>query len=449
MAFGEKWEGVVFIMKRWKILTLILIALALRNRTASADVFYGATNYEASSYGVVTGEGYSPSGTLFTSAYAFPTALSFTDPDGNDWVASDGYTFGSGVVDTVDIYNLAAAKWDKPDYTRTDWGMNIKGLAIIDNYLYIAAYERLENGVSASGELIRVDMGKGKGFAADKRYEFDPYTENGVSIPRRPSAIKVWNGRIYVLTYTLEGVNSKESEIFVFDGEIDEPLERFLVGGGDVSAWNAQNMALYGDKLYVGSNGGAREDSRSVGGVWEVDLSGESLTGRKIFDCADITDDSFEGKDKGVDGIVTASDGAVFMIVGGYDDSGVFSSNLYVTTVYKLREGDSGSETRDIDGYYPVFDEKLNTLWYMDWNGYLYACGRDGKVRKALSPSDLGDGVSSFAVVGGAPVYVKPKPDDNSGGGCDAGATAASLLLIAAASLVKYRGGPWSLKRFL
>jgi hypothetical protein len=415
---------------------------ALWSGAASADLFYGARSLGASSYGTVLGSNYTPDPNLVTSAYNYPSAFSFTDHSGKSWAVVDGYQFGSGVADTVDIYNLET--WDRPFAERKDWGANISGLAVIDNYLYIAAFERYEGGVEKSGEIIRVDMTEGKNFAPDGTvYKFDAAPEGGSSILRRPCGIQVWQGKIYVLTYTYDGEHSVaagmgRSEIFEFDENL-KLTNNITIRPLDRASRNTEFMVLYNDKLYLASSGGALGDPDSTGAIWEVDLSEASLPVKMLVDLANINDPDFAGKNIGSSALEITKDGTVFFILGGYDSTDWSSAaKLYITTVAKLTDGDLGAPKSQFSGSGIVFDESLQALFTRSGND-LVVYDKGLNLLKTLTPSELGGDFYTMAVIGGTPNYTRPEPEGGgSGGGCDAG-LGVFALLIASATLIKYR----------
>jgi hypothetical protein len=438
-------EGDVFTMKRWKFFALVLTAALLWSGVAGADVFYSATDGTASTFGTISGADRAIAKDLYSLPLGYPVVASFSDLDGKEWVAVEHYQWGSASPSTVDIFDLK--DWTKPaggEYT--NWGTNIKGVAIVENYLYIAAFERIEGGEDRSGEIIRVDLSK----PASAARPFDP---DGAAykfsaregILRRPCAIEVINGRIYVLTYTYDGTHTVDagmgaSEIFEFDEDL--VLLRSETIGNDVSSTNTQYMSSHGGKLYLGSIGGA-QGAGAVGAIWEVDPSGESLTAVKVWDLGAIAD--IGDSARSVYGIDIAPDGTAFVVVGGYDADWSFSSKLYVSTASKLSAGEYSDPVSVPAGAYIesiAYDSKLDTLWCaLDRfvNGSLEARDRSGRILKTITPSELGNSIGNFTIIGETPRYEKDAEGESGGGGCDAGFGLVSLLIAGYAALLKSR----------
>ena len=442
-------------MKHWKFLSLALAAILLWSGAACADLFYSATDGEASTFGTISGTDRVVAKDLYSLPLGYPVVASFTDLDGKEWVVVERYQWGSSEPSTVDIFDLKG--WTKPaggEYK--NWGTNIKGVAIVGDYLYIAAFERIEDGDDRSGEIIRVNLSE----PASEARPFDP---DGVTykfsarddILRRPCAMEVMGGRVYILTYTYDGTHTVDagmgvSEIFEFDEDLK--LLRSAVIGSDGSGTNTQYMASHGGRLYLGSIGGA-QGADAVGAVWEVDPSGQSLTVTKVWDLTAVQD--VDDSARSVYAIDIAPDGTAFVVVGGYDVVQVegseypdwnFSSKLYVTTVSKLSEGEFSEPISASEGTYierMAYDSKLDTLWCaMNGVGYgsLEARDRSGRLIKTITPAELGNNIGNFTVIGEAPRYVKGAEDAGSGGGCGAGFGLLSLLIAGSAALLKPRG---------
>ncbi|MDR1977591.1 MAG: hypothetical protein LBQ42_02540 [Synergistaceae bacterium] len=434
-------------MRRWKLLALIGIFVSFWSAAASADIFYSATDGSASSFGTISGASYTVRKDLYTLPLGYPTVASFSDLGGKEWVVVENYNWQDSVSSTVDIFDLK--DWTKPaggEYT--DWGTNIKGLAVVGDCLYIASFERREAGEEKSGEVIRVDLsGQGspdKPFEPDGTvYKFSPLED----ILRRPAAMEVVGGKIYVLTYTYDGVHTIDagmgaSELFEFDENL-ELLRSAVIGGGD-SGKNTQYMASYGGKLYLGSTGGAQGAS-SIGAVWEVNPGGTDLEATKIVDLGDIPD--LDATARSVYGVSIADDGTALLIVGGYDSENdwSFSSRLYVATASALSAGEYGEPISIPEGTYVEsvkYDAKLDVFWCgMSGAGYgnLEARGKSGAILKTITANELGNNIGTFAIIGETPKYEPSVDSASSGGGCNAGIGAFAFLLLAFSALLKIR----------
>jgi hypothetical protein len=398
-------------MKRFRLLCLVLIAVALWSGVASADLFYSTGGGGNSTFGEILGSDYNVYKELRTGVHDYSQALSFTDHKGNSWVVVDEYDSGSSAPDTVDIYDTDI--WAEPAAERTDWGKNLKSLAVVDNFLYIVAFERYEGPTQASGQIIRVNLDNG--FAPDGIvYKFAPNTDLD-PILRRPCAIEVIDGKLYVLTYTYDGNHSQyagfgPSELFEFDGSLNL-LRKTAIGPSDDSAKNAAFLAQYGGNLYVGSSGGALGNPASAGAIWKIDPS--TLESEKFLNLGSVlTDPVFSDKNKGISGLSFAKDGTAYLLVGGYGIYWDFAARFYVTTVNRLANGDLGAQAPVAEdfGYTwgVVYDERLETLWFAAGTN-LEARSKDGlETRKKLTPADLGGNLYTYAIIYIPEVFVEP-----------------------------------------
>jgi hypothetical protein len=432
-------------MKRFRFLAFALLAIALWSGAADADLFYSATDSSNTKYGIIAGNAYDLRDNLRTGTHSYGQAFSFTDNKDKQWVVVDEYNYSDSAPDTIDIYD-PYGDWSKPASERTDWGKNLYDLAVADNFLYIVAFERYEGTTQASGQIIRVNLDNG--FAPDEVvYKFDPNTDTD-PILRRPCAIEVIDGKLYVLTYTYDGDHSVyagfgPSELFEFDQDLKFLRKTTIGDNDDLSARNAAFLAQYDGKLYVGSSGGALGTGNSVGAVWEINPS--TLDAKKIVDLDDVLNDTaFEGADKGVSGISIAKDGTAYLLLGGYDTSYNFIARLYIATVNELVNGDVGTLAPESTGtgyaWGIVYDENLKTLWLTAGN-QIEARDKDGVIKKTFAPGDLDGDAYKTAIIGGTGRYITPPPPppDNGGGGCDTGVGAFVLLLVASAALFKSR----------
>ena len=444
----KRWE----ILKRWKTWILVFVALSVWGGAAAADLFYAATDSNRASVGLILGKDYRIHKDLSGNFPQYAKVFSFKDPNGKFWAVVDEYSFSSAAQqDTINIFDPQV--WDEPHQQLTTWGRNLYGLATSGQYLFVVAFDKREGAEEKSGEIVRVDMTQ-KGFPSDKRYPFEPYPlDGGESILRRPCAVQVINEKIYVLTYTYDGVHNgnakfNDSEVFEFDQDLNL-LRKVPLGAGSREAKNAQRMQVFNGKLYVGTTGGAQTaEDVSIGGIWEIDPSSTALSGlseKKILDLNTLADPDLAGKEKGVLGLGITKDGAVYLLVGGYDSaSKAYISKLYVSTVARLSEGDVGESIPSLP---PVsgmlYDEPTETLWtwteswLSEGGGTLYAYDKDANPLETFTPADLGNNVSFVALLEG--VTLSDSSEGNgSGGGCDAGLGSVTLLLTVVTLLIRH-----------
>jgi hypothetical protein len=318
----------------------------------------------------------------------------------------DEYSYGNAAAyDPIDLFDSSITTWTQPQHQLTTWGKNLYGLTTSGNYLYVVAFETLDGADQKSGEIIRVDMTK-DGFPPDKRYVFDPYQAGDDAILRRPCAARVIGDKLYVLTYTYDGVHTGNaqfatSEVFEFDLNLNF-LRKLILGSGSLEAKNAQYMQVFNGKLYVGSTGGAQgAEARSFGGLWEIDPS--TLSEKQLLDLGDLDDSDLAGKDKGVQRFQITKDGTVYLLVGGYDSEWNYSAKLYVSTVARLSEGEIGEEASAPSSISEIlYDEQTETLWVLSasWiDGKLYAYDKNAALKKEFTPDALGDPAYMLAII--------------------------------------------------
>jgi hypothetical protein len=267
--------------------------------------------------------------------------------------------------------------------------------------------------------------------------------------------VQVINDKIYVLTYTYDGVHSGNaqfglSDVFEFDLDLN-PLRQIPLGTGSREAKNAQRMQVFDGKLYVGTTGGAQiAGDASVGGVWEIDPSrdpsGPILSEKQLLDLNTVADPEFAGKEKGVLGFWIAKDGTVYLLVGGYDSvSKAYVSKLYITTAARLSKGEIGESVPSFPSVSGIlYDEYTETLWawteswVSDGGGALHAYDKNANPLQTFTPADLGDNFYFLALLEAVTLPGSPADNGGSGGGCDAGLGVFALLLSAAVLMSRY-----------
>ncbi|MDR3165933.1 MAG: hypothetical protein LBU13_10200, partial [Synergistaceae bacterium] len=404
-------------MKRFRFLALALLVVAMWSWVAYADIFYNVVDSANTKYGIISGRDYNLQSGRRTNVKQYGLALSFTDHKDKPWVIVDEHISGSSAPDTIDIYD-PYGNWSAPASERTDWGSNLYDLAVADNFLYIVTFDRYEGETQASGQVIRVNLDNG--FAPDGVvYKFEPNAQ----ILRRPCAIEVIDGKLYVLTYTYDGEHSADagmgrSELFEFGRNLKLLRQTTIGGDDDLSARNAQFMTQYGGKLYVGSSGGAQGSENSVGAVWEINPL--TMDTKKIVDLKTVlTGSVWDGVNKGVSGISIAKDGTAYLLLGGYDANWSFTARLYVVTVSNLINGSVGTLAPAPTGtgyaWDVVYDEDLETLWLTAGN-QIEARSKSGEIKKTFAPIDLGGDAYKIALIGGSTRYITAPTGDSSSG---------------------------------
>lgn len=431
--------------------------------TADADVFYAVSNYSTGSAGTIakTASGFSVKANLVNNLGRDAWGLSFRDSAGNERAMVREYRYGPN--DTVYIWD--PANWKTPIVNESTFGSNIHAVTSHGQYLFAVTYEGYFNGVSYqdSGEILRVDTANG--YKTDRRWQYEMFTNSlGAACSPHGEAVIVYNGKVYALfAISYYGVSQYEdSELIEFEMDLTPTGRRAKVGK------NALRMAEYNGKAYVAAIGGYQGPMTS-GNICEVDLN--TMTSRKIIDCADSMQDPVRPGSVSGYGITIAKDGTAYLLAGSYSgdsDPGMggndkytaYNGRIFVTTAEALSAmGDPGEVAASyFDSGFSwdiVFDDKDSTLWCMVGKA-LEARDKNGALVRRFEPAELGDNIYSVAVMDDLENSGGGEGDDGQGGGsdggggggCDSGAdagfAAALLAVLCCTRMIRVRVQKWT-----
>ncbi|MDR1472795.1 MAG: hypothetical protein LBS75_09750 [Synergistaceae bacterium] len=390
-------------MKTFKRIAVSLFLLLLPAVTASADIFYAASNYSSGLAGTVVRQG-----SLFT-VYDKPyaglngDAAGFTFRDHNGESRAFTRERVAGKDDTVRVFD--PADLSKPITTSPSWrAANIHAAASIGDYLYVTTYESYaDSAVENTGKVVRIDMADG--YKADKGYHY----ERQGSVNPHGEALHIEGDESGYKVYALFGLSTslalkyEPTEIVEFDEELNV-LRKAKLESGAKKGLNAMRMAYRGGKLYVACMGGYQGPD-SWGDVWEVDL--KTMTPRQVLDGKSLTY-KVNGQDVaiGMYGVQFAPDGTAYLLTGSYSADYNFRGRLYVTTAAALAKGNAGvlrAEYSAKEGYSGfswdiLYDRGSGVLWCMVGKS-LEARNPDGSLIKKLTPGALGDNIYSIAEI--------------------------------------------------
>ena len=209
-----------------------------------------------------------------------------------------------------------------------------------------------------------------------------------------------YDGKIYALiakeTHTeVYDFEYFPSEVVEYDKGLNE-LRRLKLEDGTASTKNSVILALHGDKLYVGSAGGALGAS-VWGDLWEVDI--RTWKARRILNASATGAPPYAG----ISGLAIANDGTTFIMTGGYDALWNYTATLYVSTISEIQAGVAGTGTIISGLGYSwgiAWSEYDQTLWIMA-GSELQARSKTGALIETFTPSLLGDNIYNITALEG------------------------------------------------
>jgi hypothetical protein len=425
-------------------MSLVLVIVVFWSTSASADLFYTTVDdgYAAGSGGIV-----SKVGSDFTVAKDRVANLGgdtgshvFLGADGVQRLLIREFTYSTG--DAVYIYNLKDDPGLTAPFNTADWkATNIRGVAAIGNYLYVAAEVADYTSPQPSGEVIKIDISKSD-YPVVGRYKFQDHASG---LKRHVQGIRAYNGSLYVLANATDYTAYEPAEVFKLD---PNNLASGPAGSPVLIDKNAgsmcQPLAIYGDKLYIACHGHG-----AAGSFWEVNMG--AMTSTKVIDLAAIPElgDTFAGS-----GIAFANDGtALLLVADGWNPSKIFVttaenlSNSALTPAQKI--GAPAANFTPAEGYsFGIeYDSEDAVFWIMNGNNLEVRSG-GGSLLKTYTPAELGDNVYSIAVVNQSNDNSDNGDNDNDnnsggtsggGGGCDAGLGAFALSFVVSGALLRHR----------
>ncbi|MDR3164411.1 MAG: hypothetical protein LBU13_02435 [Synergistaceae bacterium] len=407
-------------MRKKLLLVLSVLMILAQIRTASADIFYAASNYEAGMVGQIRGSsssGYVIDAKMVSNFNGDAQGLSFIDHDGN--LRAMVRERASGAGDVVSIY--APSDFSRPILNHSGFGSNIHAVTSYGDDLYLVTYESYPSGPEDTGEVIRVDMRNG--YALKARYQYQRFVYDGF-LPAAGSINWAWphgegvmvhNNKVYVMFGISDPskiVDYAPTEIVEFNRDLTPTGDKAILKEGIQIGKNSLTMAMHNGKLYVGCIGG-RQGVGVFGDVWEINLGDANTAGdmsaRQVLDFEQVTG-VLAGAGWGAYGIDFTDDGTAFILAGGYDNSMDYKGRLLKIPAGELTKGGQDAinaleikhDFTDASGHSwwdgVTWDAKSSTVWCMAGT-HLFALDKDGNFKRDFTPSELGEDIYSVALL--------------------------------------------------
>lgn len=403
-------------MRKKLIYLALSLALLCAALPASADLLFTRqdNSYANTALGIIQGAG-APVSPLVSNmgGNAGQGIYQFKNAGGDYRIAVTLYS--NNATDVISIYAPGKqstwanqSSWGKPLREAATTLQNTRGVALLNGYLYAAAYDvPAVNRISTAGDV----------YTQDKAYQ---HSFPGTKYDCHGEAIVTWNNSVYAIftgadnPWDTENGSYRLNQLVKFDGDL-KVVSAVDMTGKNIDGFTPGAYTESEGVLYAASLGGVQQ----FGDKWNpqscvemADLSTMKVASLVTAEAMNKTDPSFKHM---FDAIAVAGDKVYIQAArwtSGEDYTPGYNIRIYETTVEKLKAGDIGVKIKEFTGSYGyrlglVYDASTKYLWA----GVGYSLWRyDGTAWSEFDSNALKGNVSAYTVVSNGDTPVGDEP---------------------------------------